>query len=486
MNVIKNILTASLLLASIGTSVAQTGKTYLNVETSQGQFRSFEVTPELQVKMRKDGDKRYLDVLNPLFGGNKSYEVNSVLNVYWGDKQESDVNPTVSTVAAGSITGTSAMLNGNVTDFGGTNLNGYGFKWGTTDNPDTDLTANLSGSSLTATLSGLSLGTTYYYRAYASNGTGTGLGDVLSFTTLNVPTLADGTATDLKSSEATLSGSYTSDGGGTVTSYGFEYGTTTSYGQSTPVVVDGTSFSATLTGLQRNTTYYWRSFAENEAGKGYGAGSWFLTDAENPTVTTGAASSITQSGATLSGTLTDNGGAAITSAVFEYGTTAEYGSTATATINGNAFSATLSGLAKGTPYYYRVKATNNRDKTGYGEQGSFTTTSVVAPTVTVTARALEESIEIIVTVTDDGGDNKIKKVGYKFGTSAQYLTEYSYHNDCKTWVFYLNMKNSGTYYFQGYATNSAGTGLSSVVSLNFYYQEPAGPSGPPPAKEISH
>ena len=81
MNVIKNILTASLLLASIGTSVAQTGKTYLNVETSQGQFRSFEVTPELQVKMRKDGDKRYLDVLNPLFGGNKSYEVNSVLNV---------------------------------------------------------------------------------------------------------------------------------------------------------------------------------------------------------------------------------------------------------------------------------------------------------------------------------------------------------------------------------------------------------------------
>lgn len=475
MNVIKNILTASLLLASIGTSVAQTGKTYLNVETSQGQFRSFEVTPELQVKMRKDGDRRYLDVLNPLFGGNKSYEVNSVLNVYWGDKQENDVNPTVSTVAAGSITGTSATLNGNVTDFGGTNLNGYGFKWGTTDNPDTDLTANLSGSSLTATLSGLSLGTTYYYRAYANNGTGTGLGDVLSFTTLNVPTLADGTATDLKTTEATLSGSYTSDGGGTVTSYGFEYGTTTSYGNSTSVVVDGTSFSATLTDLQRNTTYYWRSFAENEAGKGYGAGSTFLTDAENPTVTTGTASNISQSGATLSGTLNDNGGAAITSAAFEYGTSAGYGSTATATIKNNAFSATLSGLAKGTTYYYRVKATNNRDKTGYGEQGSFTTTSVVVPTVTVKVEELNgEAVEVTVKVTNNGGA-AITEIGYSMGISQSKLNKKESVNNKTSHTF--TYFGTGKFYYQGYATNSAGTGYSGVVSY-----ELKGPS----AKEISH
>ncbi|MCQ2095050.1 MAG: fibronectin type III domain-containing protein [Bacteroidaceae bacterium] len=480
MNVIKNILTASLLLASIGTSVAQTGKTYLNVETSQGQFRSFEVTPELQVKMRKDGDRRYLDVLNPLFGGNKSYEVNSVLNVYWGDKQENDVNPTVSTVAAGSITGTSATLNGNVTDFGGTNLNGYGFKWGTTDNPDTDLTANLSGSSLTATLSGLSLGTTYYYRAYANNGTGTGWGDVLSFTTLNVPTLADGTATDVKLSEATLSGSYTSDGGGTVTSYGFEYGTTTSYGNSKSVAVGGTSFSATLTELQRNTTYYWRSFAENEAGKGYGAGSTFLTDAENPTVTTGAASNITTGGATLSGTLTDDGGAAITSAAFEYGPTAEYGSTATATINGNAFSATLSGLAKGTTYYYRVKATNNRDKTGYGEQGSFTTISAVVPTVTVQASLSRTSLIVTVTVTDTGGAD-ITEIGVKYGIDTNNLNRSQKQTGNKSFaqfdIFDINASPYAIYYFQGYATNSAGTGNSEKV----HYQIAA-----PPAKEISH
>ncbi len=92
-----------------------------------------------------------------------------------------------------------------------------------------------------------------------------------------------------------------------------------------------------------------------------------------PIVTTSSATNITVTGATLSGSITSNGGATITACGFMYGTSASYlTQTATATANGSSFSYSLTGLNASTTYYYKAYATNSAG-TAYGELMSFTT-----------------------------------------------------------------------------------------------------------------
>lgn len=105
-----------------------------------------------------------------------------------------------------------------------------------------------------------------------------------------------------------------------------------------------------------------------------------VTPAPNPTppkVTTGTAEAIGGSGATLTGTLSANGGA--TSYQFEYGTTTSYGLVTTAaSVAADASNATvkvpITGLTAGTTYHARLVATNAAG-TVRGSDRSFTTSS---------------------------------------------------------------------------------------------------------------
>ena len=104
-----------------------------------------------------------------------------------------------------------------------------------------------------------------------------------------------------------------------------------------------------------------------------------------PVVVTGAASALGSASVTIVGTVNPNGIA--TTWVVEYGTTTSYGS-ATPPVSASSgttpvdVSASLSGLAAGTTYHYRVAGTNTAGTTN-GTDGSFTTTA--PPTVTVAA-----------------------------------------------------------------------------------------------------
>ncbi|HTE49178.1 MAG TPA: hypothetical protein VK675_04700 [Candidatus Paceibacterota bacterium] len=101
------------------------------------------------------------------------------------------VLPTVTTQAASSITQTEATLNGNIADTGGQDATQYGFKWGTVrtlSGGDTATTTTLGTHGIgvfTDSRAALLPGTTYFVRAYASNSAGTGLGAIVSFTTLS-------------------------------------------------------------------------------------------------------------------------------------------------------------------------------------------------------------------------------------------------------------------------------------------------------------
>ena len=82
--------------------------------------------------------------------------------------------------------------------------------------------------------------------------------------------------------------------------------------------------------------------------------------ASKPAVTTGAAASVTQTTATLTGTVTPNG--APTSYFFEYGPTSLYGAqTATTAISAKQTVAVpIGGLAPFTTYHYRLVAQNSK------------------------------------------------------------------------------------------------------------------------------
>jgi hypothetical protein len=108
--------------------------------------------------------------------------------------------------------------------------------------------------------------------------------------------------------------------------------------------------------------------------------------ADPPTATTGAASAVTATTATLNGTVSANKES--TTYRFEYGITTAYGAqTPAGTASGNAsraVSAGITGLLPSTTYHFRLVATN-ASGTATGADSQFTTPSAAAAAVTIAA-----------------------------------------------------------------------------------------------------
>jgi uncharacterized protein (TIGR02145 family) len=93
---------------------------------------------------------------------------------------------TITTAATTSITGSTAVSGGNVSNDGGTLVTQRGICYSTSPSPTTANTTILSGNgtgSFTINLTGLTANTTYYVRAYATNSAGTAYGNQVSFAT---------------------------------------------------------------------------------------------------------------------------------------------------------------------------------------------------------------------------------------------------------------------------------------------------------------
>lgn len=108
------------------------------------------------------------------------------------------VAPTVSATTKGATASTTQVVNCSGISSLGTGtctITSYGFVYGTSANPtllDSDVEVGTSytvtGTAFAeTTLTGLTPSTTYYVRAYATNGAGTGYGDAVSFTTSAAP-----------------------------------------------------------------------------------------------------------------------------------------------------------------------------------------------------------------------------------------------------------------------------------------------------------
>ena len=143
-----------------------------------------------------------------------------------------------------------------------------------------------------------------------------------------------------------------------------------------------------------------------------------------PTATTGAATGVIAAGATLNGTVNPNGKS--TTAFFQYGTTAGYGSTTASQSIGSgttatAVSAALSNLACNTLYHFRAVGTNS-DGTGNGSDQTFTTSACAAPpppTVTTNAASGvgQTSATLKGTVNPNGTSTSVY---FQYGTTTSY------------------------------------------------------------------
>jgi len=133
-------------------------------------------------------------------------------------------------------------------------------------------------------LGGLKQQATYHFRVVAESDAGTVYGTDQSFTTVGTKASTEA-ATAVTDSGARLNGTVNPEG--VESSYQFEYGTTTAYGQLAPVepksAGKGTfdmKISQTASGLKPGTTYHFRLIASNaEIGTVYGADQTFTTSA---------------------------------------------------------------------------------------------------------------------------------------------------------------------------------------------------------------
>jgi NHL repeat len=204
----------------------------------------------------------------------------------------------------------------------------------------------------------------------------------------DVGLLADastGAAGEIGKGEATISGSVKRNG--LPTKYHFVYGETSLYGSSSSsasVSGEEETVSLHLTGLHAETTYHYQLVAENEHGRSFGGDQTFTTG--GPAVeqlSTGAASAVTVTSATVSGALAPDG--LDTHYYFEYGESEAYGSLSPALPGTDAGSASrletaetqLSGLEPSTTYHYRLVGVDVLGVT-HGQDMAFKTLPVVA------------------------------------------------------------------------------------------------------------
>jgi hypothetical protein len=189
-----------------------------------------------------------------------------------------------------------------------------------------------------------------------------------------------------------------------------------------------------------------------------------------PTVTTGSASNITDTSATLNGTVNPNG--ASTSYHFEYGPDTNYGTnvpvpdgSAGSGTTAVAESANIAGLSASTLYHFRLVATNSGGTT-VGADNTFTTSPPAQqPPVVVTGSASNittDSATLNGTVNPNGGATSYH---FEYGTDTNYGTSVPVPDgDAGSGTIAVaesanvtGLSPSTVYHFRLVASNSGGT-----------------------------
>ena len=332
--------------------------------------------------------------------GHKAYA-----DIYYIQAETFDI-PSVTTVGASSVSQTGATLRGSITNTGGQNCTSRGFFY-KIGSGGTQMTIGNTGSfgtgEFTRELSGLNPATTYYYQAFAySPNVGTGTGVWRTFTTQSPPSAPSVTvsdATKVTVDSAQLNGRISSINGATCSVRGFQWkkgvdGTVYNVYDSGSFGVG--DFNKTITGLDDETEYYFRSYATNAYGTTYSS-SWktFTTLVIlPPSVDTLDVEENTHNSAILRGEVTFSDERPIIEVGFEYRLgvdgelfyTAEQGDD----FGEEEFELPIFGLIHYAEYHYRAYAKSDSGK-AYGEWKSFWTDASIPVVETLSCSGIRST-----------------------------------------------------------------------------------------------
>ena len=326
------------------------------------------------------------------------------------------------------------------------------------------------------TISGLLNGTTYLIRLRAVNAAGDGVPSaavlVTPFTTPAAPSIVaaargNGTATVTFSPPGF-------NGGSAITNYKYSIDNGATYNAFSPAT---TGSPVTISGLSNGTTYQIRLRAVNAAGDGAVSAPVAVTPVTVPAAPSVGSVISGNLSATVTVTTADNGGTAITNYVVQYSANGGVTWVTFARPASAVPSITVTGLANGVAYVFRVAAVN-----GFGTGGFSSISSVVVP-------ASPPGVPRGLTVVGGSGQASLGWLAPALNGGkpvTTYVVRYS-PNAGATWVTFprpvsaapsatvTGLANGVAYVFQVAAVNDAGVGLFSPSSAAVI---PAGLAGP--------
>ncbi|HEC77151.1 MAG TPA: carboxypeptidase regulatory-like domain-containing protein, partial [Thermoplasmatales archaeon] len=285
--------------------------------------------------------------------------------------------PGISTLNAYNITSYTAILKGELTDLGGSESCQVWFEYGETSSYG--LSTNIISINTTGEFSifieNLNPGKIYHFRAVAKNSKGISYGIDKTFSTLAVKASVETNSVDYA---IVLKGNLTSLGGDASCQVWFEYweenGTHVSTSKQT--VSKTGLFTETITGLNENSTYYYRAIVENSKGISYGVNlSFKMYSLPSPPEIETLNASAGSTNATLYANLTNMGDSVFCYVWFEYWnkTKTKYTTPINITNTTGIFHVEVKEIEDGKKYFYRAVAVGSNGRISYGDVKNFTT-----------------------------------------------------------------------------------------------------------------
>ncbi len=344
------------------------------------------------------------------------------------------------TQAATGVTDIAATMNGSVTPGAASTYYSCWFEYGLTTSygklaaADQSVVTGLNPIALSLTPPELLPNTTYHYRVVMrSLDSGENYnGADMTFTTGAPATLPsfESVRPDVISDTSVAIAIIGPRSGSSTATLSIEYGANTTYGSvlSSPETIPTNTAQGyqtlTVTGLTPSTPYHWRIKLTNGQGSVYSADATVTTIAA-PVLTTGNASNLTYTSASISGSVNPTGHQQLTVSV-QYGIGAydtrsdcsPYSVSGTETIP---VSTTLSSLRPGTTYNYRLTAFDVRTGIWYaGADQTFTTPTALPATTQAATNITDLSATLNGTVYL--GLYIQTSVNFEIGTTTSYGT----------------------------------------------------------------
>ena len=416
--------------------------------------------------------------------GSKAIEVQAV------NSRETMV---VNMLDCSDVTGTSAVLNAAMSNFGNPRCTERGFVYSERTNPSLEstiykLTVPMTDETTFSTALGdLDPEKTYYIRAYAINAISTVYSTNEIRLTLNpaLPEITTDAVSEVSIAKGTafFNATIKNVGDPAYTERGFVYATTPSptiYNEK--VLVSGTGvgkYSAKVEGLEEGKIYYIRAFASNVKGTAYGEQVTLDYNAAMPQVSTLEAKdrNIAQGTATFSGRVDALGDLGYTERGFVYSATHEptiEDARAIAEGTGTGlFSAQATGLAEGHIYRIRAYATNAKG-TVYGKEITmdYNATLASVSTLEVQNKNIAQGTATFNAIVKTKGDPIFTEKGFVYAT-----TQHPTIDDEKIVVAgseigkysaqATGLAEGKIYYIRAYITNMKGTSYGEEITMDY-------------------